>query len=187
GGGEVQSRFLAAARARLLQQELEDYLKEVEHSVTISGGPPMHPLSDALLRRLGYPARAKKLLADARESPRAARELVALEYGVGHTETLSELAQKMRQRHGDLGEGILWQGGARVDAGEFEAGLTLLRQASELLRGSPLTHATLGSAWIRRARRTLLSAGTQSAMQEAQSGIVELAKSQAGEQTALVR
>jgi tetratricopeptide (TPR) repeat protein len=189
-GREVQSRFLAAARARFLEHELEDYLKEIEHSVALSGGPPMHPLSDGLLRRLGYPARAKKLLADSRESPRAARELIGLEYGVGHTETLSELAQKMRQRHGDLGEVILWQGAALVDAGEFEAGLTLLRRSVELIgsgEAAPVAHATLGSALIRRARRTLLSVGTQSAMQEAQAGLAELEKSLTSQPSAFVR
>ena len=186
-GREVQSRFLGAARARLLQHELEAYLEEVEHSVTLSGGAPMYPLSDALLRKLGVPARAKKLLAESRESARAARELIAIEYGVGHTENLSELGQKMRQRHGDLGEVILWQGAALVDAGEFEAGIGLLERAVELMRASPLAHATLGSAWVRRARRTLLQAGVQAAMLEAQAGLAEIEKSMAGEQTPLVR
>ena len=186
-GREAQSRFLAAARARSLQHELEAYLEEVEHSVALSGGPPMHPLSDGLLKQLGYPARYKKLLSEWRESARAAKDLIALEYGVGHADTLSELAQKMRQRHGDLGEVLLWQGAALVDAGEFEAGITLLRRAAELMKSSPLAHATLGSAWIRRARRTLLAAGVQSAMQEAQNGLAELEKSRSGEQTALVR
>src|SRR5262249_59186693 len=130
-GRGVRSRFLPPARAPFLQHELGVSLKGVEPWAALSGGPPMHALSDALLRRLGHPARANELLAESRESSRAAIALAALEYGVGHTDALSELAQKMRQRHGDLGELLLWQGAALVDAGEFEAGIALLRRAAE--------------------------------------------------------
>jgi DNA-binding transcriptional MerR regulator len=174
---ELQLRILGVARARWLKPELEHYLAQVEHSVAVSGGPSAFPLSETLLAALGHPARVRRLQETARESPRAACALVALEYQVGHIEELTELAQKMRQRHGELGELVLYQGAALVDIGEFEAGIALLRRAVELLPESALVRATLGSAQVRRARRTLLEAGAVTAMREAAAGLAELERS----------
>ncbi|HJZ84373.1 MAG TPA: MerR family transcriptional regulator, partial [Polyangia bacterium] len=166
-GREVQSRFLAATRARRLRREIDDYLGQIEHAVAVSGGASAFPLSDSMLARRGHAARVQRLEAEARTDPAAAAQLVALEYGVGRSAAeLSVLAQRLRQRHGEQPELVLFQGLALVDAGEFEAGIALLGRACALAPGSALAHAALGSAHVRRARRMLLEAGAQAALRE---------------------
>lgn len=171
-GREVQWQYLAHLRASLLRRELEQYVAQIERSVDESGGPAIFSPSAVLLERRGSAAALADLETRAAAGGDALEACAAALFSVGAFDRLAQvLAQTDELERPRL---LTYSGAARVEKGNLEEGLALLRRACEAAPDLGIARALHGAALVRLGRRTIARAAAGSALREVSAGLLEL-------------
>lgn len=172
---EPQARFIAHARARLLEREIADYVAQIERAVEETGGPAAFPLSDARLAASGFHGARAELAARADADPLAAELLCLAEFTALRVDDLAVSSARAIARHGERPRLLSWRGAVAVERGDLDGGLALLERAVADRHAAPrIASALLGAARVRLGRRTIEEAGAGSALRQVAAGLEEL-------------
>ncbi|MSP62411.1 MAG: MerR family transcriptional regulator [Myxococcales bacterium] len=163
---EPQARFVAHARARLLQREIADYVAQIERAVDETGGPSAFPVSEV---------RAARASAVTGDGPEAVEMGCLVEFSLGRIEALAALSAAGIARFGRRPRLVAMAGAAAVEQGDLDRGIALLDESCAD-GAMALGLALRGAARVRLGRRTTLQSGAGSALKQVAAGLEDLAR-----------